>query len=171
MFSHILREARAPVALVTPDALLTNALAAGILSAADRAAVWSEVSDALRSGSTSSVTVRLSGGRTIDTRFAAVREGTRVVGALVRVAEAADLGAPPRRAVRRRGADHARFGWGSLTPTELLVAGLAVQGRTNREIADALTMSPHTVDSHVRHIYGKLGIASRIELTRVVLAH
>jgi DNA-binding NarL/FixJ family response regulator len=132
--------------------------------------VWSEVSDALHRGSTSSVTVRLSGGRTIETRFAAVREGSRVVGALVRVAETADLGAPRRTPGRRR-ADHTRFGWGSLTPTELLVAGLAVQGRTNREIADALTMSPHTVDSHVRHIYGKLGIASRIELTRVVLAH
>jgi DNA-binding NarL/FixJ family response regulator len=51
-----------------------------------------------------------------------------------------------------------------------VVADLAARGRTNREIADALVVSPHTVDSHVRHIYAKLGISSRIALTRVLLA-
>jgi|KBSSwiStaDraftv2_1062776.scaffolds.fasta_scaffold2694968_2 DNA-binding CsgD family transcriptional regulator len=70
---------------------------------------------------------------------------------------------------RRARSGRPRFGWGSLSPTELLVADLAAQGRTNREIGAALGVSPYTVDSHVRHIYCKLGISSRIALTRVVL--
>ena len=63
---------------------------------------------------------------------------------------------------RRRGGPRSgrpRFGWESLSEKELVVADLAARGRTNREIADALVVSPHTVDSHVRHIYGKLGIS------------
>jgi transcriptional regulator of acetoin/glycerol metabolism len=65
---------------------------------------------------------------------------------------------------------HERFGWDSLTQTERLVADLATRGQTNREIGEALVISPHTVDSHIRHIYAKLGISSRVELTRLVLA-
>jgi len=79
---------------------------------------------------------------------------------------------PP--AVRRRGrprSGHARFGWESLSETELVVADLAARGRTNREMAEALMISRHTVDSHLRHIYGKLGISSRVALTHIVLAH
>jgi DNA-binding CsgD family transcriptional regulator len=71
---------------------------------------------------------------------------------------------------RRRSGDP-RFGWASLSQTELVVADLAARGRTNRQIAGALLISPHTVDSYIRHIYVKLGISSRIALTRLVLAH
>jgi DNA-binding CsgD family transcriptional regulator/predicted ATPase len=63
------------------------------------------------------------------------------------------------------------FGWGSLTDAELRVARLAASGLTNREIADRLSRSPHTVDSHLRHAFTKLGIRSRVELTREVVVH
>jgi len=55
-----------------------------------------------------------------------------------------------------------------LTAAESLVAGLVSDGRTNREIADRLFLSPHTVNSHLRHIYTKLAINSRSELARIV---
>jgi DNA-binding CsgD family transcriptional regulator len=51
-----------------------------------------------------------------------------------------------------------------LTSTERSVAGLVGEGRTNREVADALFMSPSTVQAHLKHIYRKLGIRSRTEL-------
>jgi DNA-binding CsgD family transcriptional regulator len=51
-----------------------------------------------------------------------------------------------------------------LTPTEEQVARLVAEGRTNREIAEALFMSPHTVDANLRRIYRKFGIHSRTEL-------
>jgi DNA-binding CsgD family transcriptional regulator len=56
----------------------------------------------------------------------------------------------------------------SLTGAEVEVARLVSDGITNREIADRLFLSPHTVNSHLRHIFAKLGISSRTELTRIV---
>ena len=51
-----------------------------------------------------------------------------------------------------------------LTPTEGQIASLVAEGRTNREVAEALFMSPHTVDANLRRIYRKFGIHSRTEL-------
>jgi DNA-binding CsgD family transcriptional regulator len=48
-----------------------------------------------------------------------------------------------------------------LTPQELQVALLLAEGRTTREAAAALFLSPKTVEYHLRHVYRKLGIASR----------
>ncbi|MEU8817351.1 LuxR family transcriptional regulator [Actinoplanes sp. NPDC048796] len=53
----------------------------------------------------------------------------------------------------------------NLTPQESAIAGQAVRGRTNVEIAGSLFLSPRTVEWHLRKIYAKLGIASRRELT------
>jgi DNA-binding CsgD family transcriptional regulator len=62
-------------------------------------------------------------------------------------------------------------GWESLTAAELRIARLVSQGLTNREIARRLFLSQHTVDSHLKHTYPKLGIRSRVQLTLVVLTH
>jgi DNA-binding CsgD family transcriptional regulator len=56
-------------------------------------------------------------------------------------------------------------GWEALTTAEASVAQLASEGKTNREIAETLFISPHTVNSHLRHIFDKLGINSRVSLT------
>lgn len=66
-----------------------------------------------------------------------------------------------RLGTRRSGSD-------DLTPTEAQVAALAAEGRTNREVAATLFMSAKTVESHLGHIYAKLGIATRAELGRVM---
>ena len=58
-------------------------------------------------------------------------------------------------------------GWGALTASELTVARLVAEGLTNREVAERLFVSPHTVNSHLRHVFLKLGISSRVELARV----
>jgi len=75
-------------------------------------------------------------------------------------------------AVEQTGAgERPNFGWESLTAAELRVARLAATGLTNRSIADELELSPHTVESHLRHAFHKVDVRSRVELTRVVLAH
>jgi DNA-binding CsgD family transcriptional regulator len=51
-----------------------------------------------------------------------------------------------------------------LTPTEDKVAALVASGSTNREVADALFVSVHTVEANLKRIYRKLGIRSRTEL-------
>jgi DNA-binding CsgD family transcriptional regulator/tetratricopeptide (TPR) repeat protein len=59
-------------------------------------------------------------------------------------------------------------GWASLTAAELPVARLVAEGLTNREVAASLFISPHTVNSHLRHIFAKVDVTSRVELTRLV---
>ena len=61
--------------------------------------------------------------------------------------------------VRRRAADAS--GPDALTPSERRVADLAAAGRTNREIAQALFVTPKTVEVHLSATYRKLGIGSR----------
>ncbi len=47
---------------------------------------------------------------------------------------------------------------------------LVAKGMRNRDVAQQLHLSPHTVDSHLRHAFAKLGVTSRVQLTRHVLA-
>ena len=84
-----------------------------------------------------------------------------------------DLGAPlweaqaeaeSRRVPVRHGAPL------ELTPTEEQVAKLAAMGRTNREVAKELFISPKTVEANLARAYRKLGIASRAELGAVMAA-
>jgi DNA-binding CsgD family transcriptional regulator len=58
-------------------------------------------------------------------------------------------------------------GWEALTSAEAAIAQLASEGKTNREIAETLFISPHTVNTHLRHIFDKLGVNSRVSLTRM----
>ncbi|WP_281899967.1 AAA family ATPase [Phytohabitans aurantiacus] len=59
--------------------------------------------------------------------------------------------------------------WGGLTESEVRVVTLVAEGLTNREVASRLYLSPHTVDSHLRSSFAKLGVSSRVQLTRKVL--
>jgi DNA-binding CsgD family transcriptional regulator len=75
--------------------------------------------------------------------------------------------------VRRRlvTAEPETNGWAALTTSELPVARLVAEGLTNREVAERLFVSPHTVNSHLRHVFSKLGINSRVELARLARDH
>jgi DNA-binding NarL/FixJ family response regulator len=64
------------------------------------------------------------------------------------------------RAGRRRG--------GPLTAREREIADLVAAGHSNREIAEQLVLSTRTIEAHLRNIYGKLGLRTRVELTRHV---
>jgi DNA-binding NarL/FixJ family response regulator len=75
-------------------------------------------------------------------------------------AELAVAGGRPRRE-RRRGLD-------ALTPGELRVARLAAEGHTNRQIAHELYVTLKTVETHLAHVYVKLGISGRSELSGVL---
>ncbi|HEU5036673.1 MAG TPA: MEDS domain-containing protein [Nocardioides sp.] len=66
------------------------------------------------------------------------------------------------------GADH---GWALLTDAELRVVSCLARGMTNRTIAEELSLSRHTVDAHLKHVYVKLGIHSRVELTVLAVQH
>ena len=71
-------------------------------------------------------------------------------------------GARPRRD-RLNGRD-------ALTASELRVAKLAAGGATNREIAQALFLTPRTVETHLTHTYRKLDIGSRTQIAEALAA-
>ncbi len=64
-------------------------------------------------------------------------------------------------------ADRPAFGWDSLTDTERRVADLVAEGLSNRQVANRVFLSTHTVAFHLRHIFWKLGITSRVQLARI----
>ena len=81
------------------------------------------------------------------------------------------LAARAREELRVAGARPRRdwsVGVEALTPSELRIVRLARDGRTNRQIAQELYVSIKTVEGHLARAYGKLGIASREELDRVL---
>lgn len=62
-------------------------------------------------------------------------------------------------------------GWTSLTPTESDVVRLVAAGLSNAEIGERLFMSRSTVKAHLAHVFGKLDVANRVELTAVATTH
>ncbi len=68
-----------------------------------------------------------------------------------------------------RGARHRPTeGWESLTATERKVSLLVAEGLTNGAVARRLYMSPHTVNTHLRHVFAKLDVPNRVALAAVV---
>jgi DNA-binding CsgD family transcriptional regulator len=78
-----------------------------------------------------------------------------------------DLGVRRRRTLGPPGGQH---GLAALTRAEQEVVRLVAQGGTNREVAARLFLSPHTVNTHLRNAFTKLGVRSRVELARRVAA-
>jgi predicted ATPase/class 3 adenylate cyclase/DNA-binding CsgD family transcriptional regulator len=62
-------------------------------------------------------------------------------------------------------------GWDSLTPAELDVVRLVSDGLGNNDIATRLFVSPRTVQSHLTHVYTKLGLTSRVQLAQEATRH
>jgi DNA-binding CsgD family transcriptional regulator len=87
------------------------------------------------------------------------------------IADARRVGRALRRlGVERRIVTHprAKTGWDSLTDSELTVLNLIAEGATNRTVAQQLHLSPHTVKTHVRNAFAKLGITSRAQLAQLM---
>jgi DNA-binding CsgD family transcriptional regulator len=75
--------------------------------------------------------------------------------------------------VRRRlaGMVPPRSGWPGLTECELEVVQQVARGLTNRQVAERLFLSPHTVNNHLRRAFAKLDVTSRVELARLAAIH
>jgi predicted ATPase/class 3 adenylate cyclase/DNA-binding CsgD family transcriptional regulator len=89
-------------------------------------------------------------------------------------AEGAALSVDEAIAYARRGRGKRKrptSGWDSLTPTELDVVRLVSEGLSNNDIATTLFVSPRTVQTHLTHVYTKLGLTSRVQLVQEAARH
>jgi predicted ATPase/class 3 adenylate cyclase/DNA-binding CsgD family transcriptional regulator len=89
-------------------------------------------------------------------------------------AEGAALSTEEAIAYARRGRGERKrptSGWGSLTPTERDVVRLVSEGLGNKDIAARLFVSPRTVQTHLTHVYTKLGLTSRVQLVQEAARH
>jgi DNA-binding CsgD family transcriptional regulator len=72
---------------------------------------------------------------------------------------------------RRSTPKRALSGWGSLTPAELDVVRLVREGLSNKDIGVRIFISPRTVQTHLTHVYAKLGLTSRLQLIQEAALH
>ncbi|RDH74915.1 LuxR family transcriptional regulator [Mycolicibacterium moriokaense] len=89
-------------------------------------------------------------------------------------AEGAELSTEDAIAYAQRGRGERKrpsSGWASLTPAELDVVRLVMEGLGNKDIAARLFVSPRTVQSHLTRVYTKLGLTSRVQLAQEAARH
>jgi DNA-binding CsgD family transcriptional regulator len=107
---------------------------------------------------------------------ASLVEAIRVSGELgaawdIRRADERLRGYGVRRGGNRRPRRRPMSGWDSLSATELTIARLVAEARSNPDIAAALFLSRRTVQTHVSHIMVKLGARSRVEIAKEAVRH
>ncbi|HET6548880.1 MAG TPA: LuxR C-terminal-related transcriptional regulator, partial [Solirubrobacter sp.] len=153
--------AEAAVALDAGDAARAAELALSATALADAAPLEAALCRRLAGNARAAAGDR-DGGVALLEQAAATFEGH---GALrFRDAAERDLRRLGQRIHRRSGPE----GFGALTAREREIAERIVDRQTNREIAEALYLSPRTVETHVRNIFAKLGADSRVEVARIV---
>ncbi len=147
------RRSPRPLLVVGSDTVWANAAANQSLGPVAAAELW-ELAQALLHGRRREVTVRGPGGQ-FRVTAEPIRDRGDLVGAALSLAT-------------RQPASRPALGWESLTATERAVSEFVALGHTNREVGRELLMSPHTVDAHLRHIFQKLDVNSRVDLARLV---
>jgi transcriptional regulator of acetoin/glycerol metabolism len=149
------RTHRGPLIVLNEQTILSNAAASKLLTASDHSALW-ECALQEHGNHGTVATFMTASGHGLHLRCEPIMDGQYLAGMML-------CAAPSQRA------PSSTFGWSSLTETELAVAERISSGMTNREAAAQLYLSPHTIDFHLRKLFRKLEVTSRVELTRVVL--
>jgi DNA-binding CsgD family transcriptional regulator len=181
-FLSVRSRTRGPLVAVNERTMITNLGASELLQPADRRLLWEHATRAssdvpgtatlvLCSGVEVSVSAQFVGGQlspkgaVLHLSVESPARGAAPVAPVV-VVDAED---PPGA---NRSLDPALMtGWTDLTDTERTVAEVVARGMTNKQAGRLLFLSRHTVDYHLRRVFRKLGITSRVELARVLGEH
>jgi ATP/maltotriose-dependent transcriptional regulator MalT len=103
----------------------------------------------------------------LNDRAASLMEIDRSLAIYSQIGSVRDASRVRRR--RRQKSERPVSGWASLTSPEQRVALVVAEGLTNAQVGTRLFLSRHTVDFHLRQVFRKLGITSRVELVRLVI--
>lgn len=169
-FLYARRRIKGPLVVINERVMHANTAAAALVRSTDHARLWEWASRAATTEEPEGSPLQLASGRLVTARATAVENHGLLVGVLLQLDRAESRqGAGTRAAGRTRGRPD--YGWASLTSSERSVAAIIAEGATNREAAAQLFLSRHTIDFHLRQIFRKLGISSRVALTRLVVQH
>jgi DNA-binding CsgD family transcriptional regulator len=179
-FLTVRSRTRGPVVAISERTLIANTSASELLQPPDRWVLWECARRATDNGSSQVAALVLSNGIGVSIRCRPVGDYGRPVGAVLlfvvsnarSVAGRRDLHAEPPQMGTASYLDPSLLaGWIELTDTERSVAEVVARGMTNKQAARQMFVSRHTIDSHLRRIFKKLGVASRVELARMVGEH
>lgn len=187
-FRRARRRFRGAIVGISARTTITNPSACELLGPTDRRALrqWMQTTEDVPDGS--EVAFDLANGLTARARCYQVRMRRQRVGVVLHISVPAPAdvrlvavegdgriagdGPSVEAAGVAAGLDPALLtGWAELTDSERAVAELVGRGRTNKDAARHLFMSRHTVDHHLRGVFSKLGISSRVELARLLGEH
>jgi DNA-binding CsgD family transcriptional regulator len=181
-FLSVRSRTRGPLVAVNERTMITNLGASEMLQPADRRLLWEHVARA-SSDAGEATTIMLSSG--VEVRVSAQLVGGQLSpkGAVLHLSvEFPVRVAPPVGLVEVTEADASpatnrsldpslMTGWMELTDTERTVAELVARGMTNKQAGRLMFLSRHTVDYHLRRVFRKLGLNSRVELARALGEH
>jgi DNA-binding CsgD family transcriptional regulator len=166
-FVRARKHTRGALVGLSNQAMYTNARAAKLLRDFDREALWEFVAAGLAQGAPALLELPLALEGSGPVACEPIVDGGGTVGVLLRFPTQSTGDEALVLADRR--VNRTPFGWDALNENELSVAALVAEGLSNREAAARLFMSRHTVDFHLRQIYQKLGVHSRVELARIAI--
>jgi DNA-binding CsgD family transcriptional regulator len=162
---------RGPVVVLSERTMITNASAAELIQPADRLRLWNLAGGVQADRARRVTDLQLSNGMCVKARYQPIREGDTFVGVIFRLSLVRTRPGCDRTSGGGRSYQTLMQGWSDLTDAERTVAELVAAGLTNRETGKRMHSSPYTVDYHLRQIYRKLTISSRVELARLLGEH
>jgi transcriptional regulator of acetoin/glycerol metabolism len=161
MMKRLLRErsgAKHPILVANGRVVITNAAAERLVRAGDEPLLRYHAETVMAGASPALVEIALTNGSTVALRCEPVFDGGVAVGVVMHLEDRASRATRPL------------LGLASLTDTEQAIAELVAQGLTNRQIAQRVFVSRHTVDFHLRSIFRKVDVTSRVELAREIVS-
>ena len=184
-FVRARRRLRGAVVAISDRTMITNACASELVHPGDRRRLWSQAKSDNRHAAERDARFVLANGMIVRKSSYPVALDGCLVGVVVHLVQlprvrvslvrspvagsAKESGIPP---ASRATADATLLtGWSDLTDSERTVAELVGQGLSNKQTGRRLFISCHTVDYHLRRIFRKLGITSRVELARLLGEH
>jgi DNA-binding CsgD family transcriptional regulator len=164
-FQSARRRTKRPIVLVGAHTMMSNPSADALVMPEERERLWEWALSVAATPASAPPGMELANGVVAEVQCEPIYDDAVLIGAIIRFQTISSEGSTrPRKTV----GGNPRFGWEGLTEAELRVAHLVARGYTNREAATRLFLSSYTINSHLRHIFTKLGITSRVQLARVV---
>ena len=160
MMKRFLRErsgGKHPMLVANGRVVITNTAAERLVKPEDEPLLRHHAEEVMAGASPAVLDIVLANGRGVAVRCEPILDGSVAVGVVMHLEDG------PGRANRPV------LGLASLTDTERAIADLVAQGLTNRQIAERVFVSRHTVDFHLRSIFRKVDVTSRIDLARQIV--